>query len=182
MNLQDTPGGHVAPDPGSRYLITVQVEPQFEGKLDADRLHRLAIGVLTEEGVPGPLELGVVITTDEEVHTLNRDYLGHDYETDVLSFGMDAAGEAGNPESKSRNPKFVAPPDRPTYLGDIAISYERAAEQAPDYGHGTDLEVATLLIHGLLHLLGYNDIDDADRERMHARQGELLDRLHGPQL
>src|SRR5436305_1564105 len=122
-------GGQVEDDRGSEYLITVQIEPQYEDKLNADRLHTLACEVLKAEQVRGPLELGVVITTDEEVHTLNRDYLGHDYDTDVISFGM------GEEEDAVGGPGFVTPAERPAYLGDIAISYERAAEQAPEYGH-----------------------------------------------
>src|SRR6476660_1068000 len=72
-------GAEVEADPGSDYLITVQVDEQFESKVDADALHRLAIGVLKAEGKAGPLELGVVVTTDDEVHALNKEYLGHDY-------------------------------------------------------------------------------------------------------
>ena len=123
--------------------------------------------------MPGPLELGVLVTTDQEVHTLNREYLEHDYDTDVISFGM-----ADEDDQADTSPKFVSPPDRPAYLGDIAISYDRAAEQAPEYGHGTDAEVATLLIHGLLHLLGYDDLEDSKRDTMYKRQQELLDTLY----
>lgn len=162
LSEEATQGGHISADPGSNYLITVQMEPQYEDLLDADALHRLAMGVLRAEGIEGPLEIGIVVTTDDEVHALNRQYLGHDYKTDVLSFGMGGEGE------------FVTPQERPAYLGDVVISYERAAEQAPEYGHSTNAEVATLLIHGLLHLLGYNDMNDEDRERMHRRQQDLL--------
>lgn len=155
-------GAEVEADPGSDYLITVQVDERFEGKVDADALHRLAIRVLKAERKAGPLELGVVVTTDDEVHALNKEYLGHDYKTDVISFGMESEAE------------FVTPEERPAYLGDVVISYERAAEQGPEYGHTTEQEVATLIVHGLLHLLGYDDMDDASREKMHARQDELM--------
>jgi probable rRNA maturation factor len=167
--LPPTAGGDSVADPGSDYLITVQVHSDYEDRVDSDRLHRLAINVLRAERAPGPLELGVVVTTDDEIQALNRDYLGHDYKTDVISFGM-AEGEDVPPGS----PRFVNPPERPAYLGDVAISYDRAAEQAPEYGHSAQAEVATLLIHGLLHLLGYDDLSDADRDRMHARQQELF--------
>jgi probable rRNA maturation factor len=170
--LQDTRGGQVEDDRGSDYLITVQIEPQYEDKLDSDRLHRLAIEVLKAENVPGPLELGVVVTTDAEVRTLNRDYLGHDYDTDVISFGM------GEEEDAIGGPGFVTPPERPAYLGDIAISYDRAVEQAPEYGHPVADEVAMLLIHGILHLVGYDDLEDAARDKMHSRQQELLESLY----
>jgi probable rRNA maturation factor len=159
-------GAEVSPDPGSPYLISVQMEPEYESELDADALHTLAMGVLEAEGVQGPVELGIVVTTDAEVRALNKQYLGHDYETDVLSFGM--SGDEG----------FVTPGERPSYLGDVAVSYERAAEQAPDYGHSTADEVATLVVHGLLHLLGYDDAEEGERERMHGRQNVLIGRLY----
>lgn len=177
-NIGRAQGAHVEEDSGSDYLITVQIDPRYEDRLDADRLHRLAIAVLRAENVPGPLELGVVVTDDAEVHTLNRDYLGHDYTTDVISFGM---AEQASGEGRPAASRFVTPLERPAYLGDIAISYERAAEQAPEFGQSVEAEVATLLIHGLLHLLGYDDTNDADRERMHARQRDLLTRLYDPE-
>jgi probable rRNA maturation factor len=163
--IQAPEGAEVEADPGSDYLITVQVDERFEGKVNTDALHRLAIGVLKAEEAAGPLELGVVVTTDDEVHTLNKEYLGHDYNTDVISFGMESEKE------------FITPEDRPAYLGDVVISYERAAEQGPEYGHTTEQEVATLMVHGLLHLLGYDDIEDEAQERMHRRQDELMRRL-----
>lgn len=171
--LRDLGRSEVANDPGSDYLITVQIAAEYEDRLDAVALHSLAIGVLRAEGAPGPLELGVVITTGPEVRSLNRDYLGHDYETDVISFGM--AEEQGSAGAQ----RFVTPEERAPYLGDIAISYDRACEQAPEFGNSPQAEVATLLIHGLLHLLGYEDTEDADRARMHARQQELLEAIYG---
>lgn len=158
----------VVEDSGSDYLITVQMEPQYEEKLDGDALHKLAIHVLKAEKVTGPVEVGIVVTTDEEVLALNRQYLNHDYHTDVLSFGMSDTPE-GEEESA-----FITPDERPPYLGDVVISFDRAAEQAPDYGHSTEREVATLLVHGLLHLLGYDDADEEEREKMHARQNVLI--------
>jgi len=160
--IQAPPGAEIEADPGSDFLITVQIEERFEDQIDADALHKLAMRVLRAEGKPGPLELGVVVTTDDEVHALNKEYLGHDYPTDVLSFGMEGEEE------------FVTPQERVDYLGDIVVSYERAAEQAPEYGHTAEQEVATLVVHGLLHLLGYDDLDDASRDKMHARQDALL--------
>jgi probable rRNA maturation factor len=162
------PKSKIIQDPGSNYLITVQMEPDYEDRLDADRLHRLAIHVLESERVESPLELGIVVTTDEEVLALNRQYLGHDYHTDVLSFGMNDRDTDGDATG------FVTPAERAPYLGDVVISYDRAAEQAPDYNHSTEAEVDTLLVHGLLHLLGYDDTEEEKRETMHARQQELI--------
>ncbi len=180
------PKSKIVEDAGSDYLITVQMEPEYEDKLDADALHRLAMHVLRAEGAAGPLEVGIVVTTDEEVLILNRQYLGHDYHTDVLSFGMssdelritDEMGVSVSEEEESggmggMGMSFVTPDGRTPYLGDVVISYDRAAEQAPDYNHSTQAEVATLLVHGLLHLLGYDD-EGEKREKMHARQNEII--------
>lgn len=158
-------GSIISADTGSDYLITVQVDEPYQGMVDAVALHTLALLVLRAEGKAGPLEVGVVVTTDDEVLALNRQYLGHDYKTDVISFGM---------EDEDPDARFLTPAERPPYLGDVVISYDRAAEQAPDYGHTTNQEVATLLVHGVLHLLGWNDTDDDSRQRMHARQDELM--------
>jgi probable rRNA maturation factor len=164
-SIQAHEGSVVSADPGSDFLITVQVEQQLEDRVDADALHHLAIHVLQAEGTKGPLELGVVVTTDEEVRALNAQYLGHDYNTDVISFSMaDEDAAAG----------FLTPTDRPPYLGDVVISYDRAFEQAPDYGYSTHREVANLLVHGILHLLGWDDSTDDLRAKMQARQDDLL--------
>ncbi len=168
ISLAGAEGGIVQVDPGSSYLVTVQMEEEYESLLDTDALHRLAVHVLQEEGAAGPLEVGIVVTTDEEVQSLNKEYLGHDYKTDVISFGM------------ADEEEFVTPEERPAYLGDVVISYERAAEQAPEYGHSTGSEVAILLVHGLLHLLGYNDHEEAARAGMHARQAYLLAKHYRP--
>jgi rRNA maturation RNase YbeY len=184
--------------------------------------------VLQTEGRLGPLEVGVTVTTDQEIHALNQEYLGHDYTTDVLSFGAEGAPRAqpaAGPEpeptegadedtipateyivegfegdeepSRADVPldepdatdaaegtdsdsaqasavDFVTPPGWPVYLGDVVISYETAVAQAADYGHDPAAEVDVLLVHGLLHLLGYDDASDADSARMRTRQDALL--------
>ncbi|MGA7732596.1 MAG: rRNA maturation RNase YbeY [Chloroflexia bacterium] len=165
FEIEPTEGGIVSADPGSDYLITVQVDERYEERVDAGALHSLAIQVLRAEGRAGPLELGVVVTTDDEVLALNRQYLGHDYKTDVISFGM---------EDEEPEVAFLTPAERPPYLGDVVISYDRAAEQALEYGHSIEQEVATLLVHGVLHLLGWDDSDEEARARMHARQDSLM--------
>lgn len=147
-----------------KYRVEINVETTGEIP-DRPRLQRLARYVLAAEGA-APGELGVVLTDDPGIQVLNRQYLAHDYPTDVLSFGLQepAAGPAG----------FVLPEDEgPAYIGDVAISLERAREQAAAYGHGWAAEVEILLIHGLLHLLGYDDGTDEDRARMEARQESL---------
>lgn len=176
-------------DAGSDHLISVQIAPAFAADLDADRLHRLACYLLAAEKVTEPVEMGLVVTDDAEIHDLNRQYLGHDYPTDVISFTADeeAAGPPldrpaasgppapAAPDALDANVRFVHPPGWPRYLGDVVISYETAAAQAPEYGHSAAAEVDVLLAHGILHLLGYDDHADPDRHEMHARQQALVD-------
>jgi probable rRNA maturation factor len=176
-------------DAGSAHLISVQIDPAFAADLDADRLHRLAGYILAAEKVTEPVEMGVVVTDDAEIHDLNRQYLGHDYPTDVISFTADeeAAGPnmdrppatvptaPADPDALDANVQFVHPPGWPRYLGDVVISYQTAAAQAPEYGHSPAAEVDVLLAHGILHLLGYDDQADTDRSRMHAHQQALVD-------
>jgi probable rRNA maturation factor len=184
-----SPDGTVLDDSSSAHLISVQIDPAFAALLDADRLHRLATYVLAAEAVEAAVELGISVTTDAEIHALNRQYLGHDYPTDVISFTSEEEGETPDAvrllheegqglhpteEPVAANFQFVGPPGWPEYLGDIVISYETAAAQAPDYSHAPAAEVDVLLTHGILHLLGYDDQSDADHAQMHARQDALV--------
>lgn len=107
--------------------------------------------------------MGLLITDDETIRGLNLKYRGRDTETDVLAFGMvdDLDG-------------FVCPPSVPPHLGDVVVSYPRAAEQAAEYNHAVEEELDRLVIHGLLHLLGYDDEDEQGRQQMWARQEALV--------
>ena len=220
---EDSTGATIVAGPDN-YWISVQIAPDYSAQLDADRLHRLAAFTLQAEGHREAVEVGITITNDQEIHTLNKQYLDHDYPTDVLSFGADTAhaqqnrtdaDEAGegveeetvpateyvtegfegdlepsgatlpladeddsegadNESARASAVQFVTPPGWPAYLGDVVISYDTAVMQAGDYGHGPADEVDVLLVHGLLHLLGYDDHDPAERERMHERQAAVL--------
>ncbi|MGB9723990.1 MAG: rRNA maturation RNase YbeY [Chloroflexia bacterium] len=137
---------------------------------DLKRLERLARFVLTAEGAEGS-EVGVALTDDAGIQALNRAYLGRDEPTDVLAFPLEETG--------GRPALVVGKKGRP-YLGDVAVSLERAREQAPSYGHSWEEECETLLVHGLLHLLGYDDGTEAERRRMEVRQERLLDAFQQP--
>jgi probable rRNA maturation factor len=130
------------------HLIEVQICDTCTAAVDVALIERTAAAVLAHEGISEPVEIGVLVTDDAELHTLNRDYRGVDAPTDVLSFG-------GEPEHADDSP-FVSAPDAPRYLGDIALSYERVLAQAQEYGHTPQRELAYLVAHGVLHLLGYD--------------------------
>jgi probable rRNA maturation factor len=108
----------------------------------------------------------VVVTDDVGIQELNRDFLGIDAPTDVLSFG---AQEAAGP--------FVAAPEAGNYLGDVILSYPQAAAQAAEQGHPAGGELDLLVVHGLLHLLGYDHAAEAEQAVMWARQDEILNNL-----
>lgn len=147
---------------GDKDRIDVQTAPRFAGEVDEELLRRVTAEVLRREGVEGEVTLSVVITDDEAVRELNRQFRDVDAPTDVLAFG---GGQEGD---------FVTAPGEPAYLGDVVISYPRAVAQAEEYGHSIDRELALLAVHGVLHLLGYDHVDEAERTEMWARQDEIL--------
>ncbi len=144
------------------YAIALQVDPGFVG-VEQAALIGLAQKALASEGAQAPAELSVVVTDDERVRELNRRYRSSDAATDVLSFGMKEADG------------FVTPPGSPAQLGEIVISYPTAARQAAEAGHRVDQELAHLLVHGVLHLLGYDHAATNEARAMQAREEALLD-------
>jgi probable rRNA maturation factor len=152
--------------------VDIQIDDQFVDQVDTSLIERAIAAVLANEGVQEPVEVSVLITTNEALHALNRDYRGVDAPTDVLSF----ADEDEPPVPGG--PKFVRPPDEPRYLGDLAISYERVLSQAADYGHSPARELAYLTAHGTLHLLGYDhERGPAEAADMRAREEAAMEQL-----
>ena len=114
----------------------------------------------------GNSEVSVTLTDNASIHELNRKYRGMDRPTDVLSFALRESEEpdiSGGAEADA--------------LGDIIISVERAQEQAAEYGHSLRREVAFLAVHGMLHLLGYDHMEDAQREEMEKEQRFVMEQL-----
>ena len=114
-------------------------------------------------------EVSVTLTNNTYIHQLNKQYRGIDRPTDVLSFAL----------NESEEPEIEDGPDV-NVLGDLIISVERAQEQAADYGHSVRREVAFLTVHGMLHLLGYDHMEEADRLEMEAEQRFVMEKLGIP--
>lgn len=129
--------------------------------LSLDAFERLALFVLDREDVPEAAELSVAIVGIEEMAALNERYRGIAGETDVLSFGCDDPCAAAGGE--------------PIALGDVVLAPEVAERQASEYGTTVEEELNLLLVHGILHLLGYDHETDEDAEVMQARERSLLD-------
>jgi probable rRNA maturation factor len=149
--------------------IEISVGVEFRGLVDEDWVRRIGKYVLEAEGVTPPYEVSLVFTDSETVQRLNRDYRGVDEATDVLAFGMLPQGEGDS--------SFALPPDGVTRLGEVIISYPQAVEQAGEEGHSVDKELALLIIHGMLHLLGYDHEKPEEEARMRARERELLEEI-----
>lgn len=150
-----------------RFEVEVEVDPPYADAVDIDLVLRVARQVLRYEAQEGPLELGVWITNEDELRSLNRTFRNKDSTTDVLSFG----------EAEDNQMTFILAPDVVPHLGDVAISYPHVVRQAAELGHSNDRELAYLLAHGILHLLGYDheEPDDARlmREHEEASLGDL---------
>lgn len=148
--------------------IGIVVDEEFREVVDEKRAKEMALQVLKAEGVAKPYEVSLVFTDSETVQRLNRDYRGLDEPTDVLAFCMLAGQEADS--------SFVLPPDGVTHLGEVIISCPQAAEQARERGQQFERELALLIIHGMLHLLGYDHEEPEEESRMKEKEKELLDK------
>ena len=151
--------------------INVLIEPGLEGYLEVSWLRSVAERVLVAQDVSSSAELGLVIASQERVQQLNQSYLGRDEPTDVLAFSMLPTGED--------LPPFVQPPDGVLHLGEVIISYPQAVIQAEERGHSVEREVVILIIHGVLHLLGYRDDKLELKHLMSAREKEILSCIEG---
>lgn len=149
------------------YSIVVEVDDAYGDKLDARALEAVAAAVLRAEGVE-EAELTVLITSDEEVQALNRDYRGMDATTDVLSF----AAQEGDATLADAPPELQALFDE--QLGDVVIAFPYAERQAAHFDNSTAAELLLLTAHGVLHLLGYDHATPEAETTMWQRQEEIL--------
>ena len=147
--------------------INVLIDEDLEDCPEVNWLRSVAEQVLTAQGADSSVELGLVIASQERVRELNRSYRGKDEPTDVLAFS--ATEEIG-----ADFPPFVQPPDGVLHLGEVIISYPQAIKQAEEHRHSIKKELAILIIHGVLHLLGYEHDKPELRRRMRARERKIL--------
>ena len=141
------------------YNVEVQTEGSRAGDLEP-LVSQAVSKTLSHLRVQPAAQVTVLLTDDDRIRQLNKEFLGHDEPTDVLSF---PAGESM--------------PGADTYLGDIAISLPKATRQAEAGGHGVASEMQLLVVHGTLHLLGYDHSEADDKAEMWRIQGEILEGL-----
>ncbi len=158
-------------------------DEQNDQPVDTMRWVRLAELVLLDEGVPGDAELSMLFVDEAAMTDLNKRFLGKDSPTDVLAFPIDEEPVEGgrSPDSGGTGPGDTSEPsDMPTVLGDVVICPSVAHRNAPEHAGTYDDEVALLIVHGLLHLLGMDHEDDDEAEAMEEREQALLTKFHRP--
>ncbi len=161
------------PENPNRVVVNWDVAEELENQIDRPFLEGVLAETLAGRKPAGPFEISLTITTDEGIRHLNRRYRDIDSATDVLSFPMlDFEG----PEQPKQ--LFPSPPGGPLALGDIVVSYPRAVEQAREYGHSLEREIAFLLVHAVMHLLGYDHEDTVDQQAMRHEEEVVLERLN----
>lgn len=177
----------VGPDDGSITVFVADEQgaaPEDARPVDASRWVRLAEQALAAEGVRGEAELSVLFVGEDAIAALNRQFMDAEGPTDVLSFPIDGdqvepgRWPDGGGEGPDRLP--IDPDELPLLLGDVVICPSVAARNAPAHAGTYDDEVALLLVHGILHLLGLDHATDDERVAMQARERDLLARFHGP--
>jgi probable rRNA maturation factor len=153
-------------------LIELIAEAPYDG-FDLERwMPALAERVLQSEKIDCST-LSLLVTDDQTVHRLNREYRGYDQPTDVLSFGLSERARPATDDEESF-PGFILPPDAAAELGEVVIAYPTAERQAAEHGRAAPVELAHLLIHGILHLLGYDHVEPDEEREMRAREDALL--------
>lgn len=140
-------------------MISIEIPPSI--LIEPEIVERAAAVALNHQAVEDDADLTIVLTDDEQLQDLNREFRDIDAPTDVLSF---PASES-DPETGRR------------YLGDVLVSVQRAEEQAAAGGHPLEAELQLLVVHGVLHLLGHDHAEDKDKLRMWAAQAQILARL-----
>lgn len=158
-------------------------DEQSDEPVDTGRWVRLAEQVLAAEGAKGDVELSLLFVDEATMAELNGRFLGKEGATDVLAFPIDDDVVEGARAVDTLGP--LGPPrerddaDLPTLLGDVVVCPAVARRNAPAHAGTYDDEVALLVVHGILHLLGMDHVDAGEAEAMEAREQELLSRFHG---
>ncbi len=149
----------------------IPVEADVPGINDGLRafIRRVIRTALEAEGVTLPCEVDVLVTSDSGIHKLNLAQRGVDAPTDVLSFPALELRPGEKPTAEDADPGTGLVP-----LGDMALSYERVAAQAKEYGHSNRRELAYLVTHSVLHLLGYDHLDEGEQKALMREHEEII--------
>lgn len=165
--------------------MTINIENETEIKLDVDYetiIRQVVEKAVDYEKCPYEIEVNVVLTDNEAIHEINKEYREIDRPTDVLSFPMIDYEKPSDFDALEalfdQNPEDYFNPDSgELILGDIIISVEKVIEQALSYNHSEKRELAFLVAHSMMHLFGYDHMEEEERITMEAKQNDVLNLL-----
>lgn len=152
-----------------RHQITIQIDKHLKINIKAKWFREIILSIINLLYIKELIELSLFITTDDIISQINQQYRDKKGSTDVISFNM--------PVDENGNCKFILPPDNTLHLGEIVISYPQAAKQAEDQAIKIEAELTSLIIHGMLHLMGYDHIKLADRKLMNLLEKKISNYL-----
>lgn len=159
------------------FCVENETEERFPFSIE-DTARQVAEAVLEAEGCPYETSVNLVLTDNVRIRELNRESRGIDRETDVLSFPNVDFESAGIFEiQEEREADYFDPDTGELLLGDIMISVDKMREQADSYGHSIKREFAFLVAHSMLHLCGYDHMEEAEAAVMEKKQDEILEGL-----
>lgn len=161
--------------------MTIDFSNEQEQTFDFDFLsvaRDVIEAVLDQEECPYEAQISLVLTDDDTIHSTNKEFRGIDSATDVLSFPMVDFPSPADYSVLEEDDSCFHPESGELLLGDIMISVPRAVEQAREYGHSVKREYAFLIAHSMLHLLGYDHMEDEERLLMEEKQEQALKYLH----
>ncbi len=151
--------------------IYVEIDCAQGNAPDRSWLEAIVRDVLSAEDVKPPYEVSIMLTNQERIRALNQQYRNIDAPTDVIAFYTEDPSLQGQ--------RFVLPGDGVRHLGDVVVSLPQAIEQAQEQGHSASKELTLLVIHGVLHLLGYDHEISEDAAQMRQRETTILKELEG---
>lgn len=169
------------PRRGGEGTVAVFVaDEQDAHPVDVARWEQLARSVLGAEGVEGDAELALLFVDEPSMAELNERFMEQTGPTDVLAFPIDHDDVAigRSPDGSTTGPDRSPPDDVPLLLGDVVVCPAVAARNAPSHAGTYDDEIALLVVHGILHVLGMDHADPEETTVMQARERELLDQFH----
>ncbi len=161
--------------------MTINIEKEVALTFDFDEnvyVEKVILAALDYVECPYEAEVNVLFTDDAGIHEMNQEYRGIDRPTDVLSFPMVSYEIPGNFDSlEEEQEECFHPETGELLLGDIVLSYDKIKEQAKEYGHTELRELCFLVAHSMLHLAGFDHMEEKEREQMEQMQREILDQL-----
>lgn len=161
--------------------MTITIEKEVELSFDFDEdvyVEKVILAALDYVRCPYEAEINVLFTDNEGIHELNREYREIDRPTDVLSFPMVDYDIPGNFDTlEEEQEECFHPETGELLLGDIVLSYDKIREQAKEYGHSELRELCFLVAHSMLHLAGFDHIEEEERIQMEQMQKEILNQL-----